>query len=556
MLIRLNARANYLISWCGRYYRTVKYLRWSQIRTRIVRKLLSELERIPALKGTFSRPFEGVIRPLTLRRLPLPDRHVLGDGQFSYIGRTFDCSSTWFPEGASLLWLFNLHYFDFLSELPSSKGKKRFVLNWIEKVPVLHRAAWHPFPSSLRICNWIAEFPSIDSELNEEEKKRLYTSIYNQLRHIVWQREEDLLGNHLIENCRALIVGGVFLSCERFVDLGLRILLRELPEQVLSDGGHYERSPQYHTAVLLALLDIYQALTQSRRPVPELLVEKCRGMTHFLAKILDHGELPQLNDTSPEFVPAPLRVVQLAAEILEIPQPQYSDLCEHLEDTGLFIVRTPRLALTFDVGPIGPDVQPGHAHSDTLSLLLSIDGVPVLVDSGVFTYEQGADRDYFRSAFAHNGPVLNEEDPNEMWGVFRVGRRSPAASCVRGVGGGVVGELVLPPGVIRRECRWDERSVSIRDSVRGTGVDGVSCRFVLGGSAGKGTHAAEDRSQEVFTLGNAELSLQIVQGGGEVFYEESAVSGRFGQRAVVGGILFRSAASACSWELRVEIRDP
>jgi uncharacterized heparinase superfamily protein len=408
----------------ARYYRTVSYLRWSQIRTRIFRKLLTELERLPLLKAAYAKPFKGAnVTPLSLPRLPLPDKHRLNDGNFFYIGKTFNCSTTWFPEGASLLWLFNLHYFDFLTELSDPHEKKQAILDWIAEVPVLHPAAWHPFPSSLRICNWIAELPSFDSELTPEERDLIRSSIYNQLRHIRWQLEEDLLANHLIENCRALIVGGVFLRQQDLIARGLKVLLRELPEQILKDGGHYERSPQYHTAVLLALLDIYQALTQSGREVPPILPAKCRLMTEFLAKVLDNNKLPLLNDTSPEFVPEPVSVIELAAKVLGIPVPTYPELYEYLEDTGLFIVRTPRMALTFDVGPIGPDVQPGHAHSDTLSVLLTIDGVPILTDSGVYTYEPGPERDYFRSAFAHNGPIINGEDPNEMWGAFRVGRR-------------------------------------------------------------------------------------------------------------------------------------
>ena len=36
---------------------------------------------------------------------------------------------------------------------------------------------------------------------------------------------------------------------------GKKLLLRELKEQVLNDGMHYERSPMYHLIILERLLD-------------------------------------------------------------------------------------------------------------------------------------------------------------------------------------------------------------------------------------------------------------------------------------------------------------
>jgi uncharacterized heparinase superfamily protein len=467
-----------VLSYLARFYRTISYLRWSQIRTRIFRKVLTELERLPFIAACYRKPFPGsTVSPLRLPRLPLPDKHLLDSGEFTYIGKTFNCRDTWFPDGASLLWIFNLHYFDFLTELSHPEDKKRYILGWIAKVPVLHRSAWHPFPSSLRVCNWIAVLPEIEPCLLEPERQAIYSSIYNQLRHLEWQLEEDLLANHLIENCRALIVGGTFLNKSSFVERGLKVLLRELPEQILKDGGHYERSPQYHTAVLLALLDIYLALKQSGHELPPIIPESLTKMVEFLAKILDNGALPLLNDTSPEFVPDPIAVIELAARELGIPVPTHPELYEHLEDTGLFIVRTSRMALTFDVGPIGPDVQPGHAHSDTLSVLLTIDGVPILTDPGVYTYEPGPERDYFRSAFAHNGPIINGEDPNEMWGAFRVGRRvgRPSFRVIKDGRADGSGEWVVEgvAGQSRRELKlsniWEKISVAILDRTEGQG---------------------------------------------------------------------------------------
>lgn len=509
----------------GRYYRTVKHLRVSQIRTRIFRRLLTAAERIPAVANLYTRKLpDYTITELTLTRLPLPDRHYLGDSTFEFLSKRIICKDTWFPSEASLLWLFNLHYFDFLHEIESPHEQKQFIFDWIDRVPICHPVGWHPYTSSLRICNWIASYPHIKQLLSESEKEILLSSLYNQLRHLLWHIEEDLLANHLIENCRALIVGGIFLNQERFASHGMRVLLRELPEQVLSDGGHYERSPQYHTGVLIALLDAHAALRQSSRDIPALLADKIEAMTHFLAKVLDFGKLPGLNDTSPEFVPDPQAVITYAAQELQIPVPSYSELDEHLAATGLFIYRSKRLSVTFDVGPIGPDVQPGHAHSDTLTALVSIDGIPLLIDSGVYTYEAGEDREYFRSARAHNSPIINSCEPNEMWGAFRVGRREPSPSSTAPRTASLSRDGVQ---ITRAIHVPSAHKLEIEDCFSGSATCQIETRWLLGIPAAQ-RHSIEARSPASFSLktDKGEIVLTIT-GEAHVALEEAPASPRF-----------------------------
>jgi hypothetical protein len=75
--------------------------------------------------------------------------------------------------------------------------------------------------------------------------------------------EDDVLGNHLIRNIRALVLGGTSFGSADLTRRGIELLRRELPEQVLRDGGHYERSPSYHLVVLRDLLEIQAASPHS-----------------------------------------------------------------------------------------------------------------------------------------------------------------------------------------------------------------------------------------------------------------------------------------------------
>jgi uncharacterized heparinase superfamily protein len=77
-----------------------------------------------------------------------------------------------------------------------------------------------------------------------------------------------------------------------------------------------------------------------------------------------------------------------------------------------------------DCGVIGPDYQPGHAHADFLSFELSLGGQRVITDTGVGTYEVGPQRSYERSTAAHSTVEIAGDNSIEVWGGFRVGRRT------------------------------------------------------------------------------------------------------------------------------------
>ena len=125
---------------------------------------------------------------------------------------------------------------------------------------------------------------------------RAQASLAQQLRFLERHLETDLRGNHLIKNIRALLWAGAFFAgpeAERWSALGRRLLRRELAEQVLPDGCHYERSPAYQCQVLEDLLACRAALPNT---LPELDAALAR-MVHALC-LLTHpdGRVAQFND--------------------------------------------------------------------------------------------------------------------------------------------------------------------------------------------------------------------------------------------------------------------
>ena len=77
-----------------------------------------------------------------------------------------------------------------------------------------------------------------------------------------------------------------------------------------------------------------------------------------------------------------------------------------------------------DAGPIGPNYQPGHAHADSLQILLNYKGKAILVDTGTSTYNKSKRRQLERSTVSHNTVTIDGKNSSAVWGGFRVGKRA------------------------------------------------------------------------------------------------------------------------------------
>jgi uncharacterized heparinase superfamily protein len=239
-------------------------------------------------------------------------------------------------------------------------------------------------------------------------------------RHAAFVRlhlEHDVGGNHLIKNLKALVGLGVFLNDDRLLALGRSQLGRQSRIQVLSDGGHYERSPSYHCQVLADLIDVADLLDAAGSAPVARLAEAVGAMRRWLgAMLMPDGDVPLFNDC--------VRVGEKAIKLLDaIRAPEQRVTV--LKPSG-FVVMHPDdpLHLIADVGPPCPRELPAHAHADCLSFELAIDGQRVIIDTGTSSYEPGERRAYERSTAAHNTVEVDGVDQTEVWGAFRAARRA------------------------------------------------------------------------------------------------------------------------------------
>ncbi len=450
----------------GTYWRTVRHLRAGQLAALIERRVLPS--RTP--KRWKSAPVylrKASPWPVFPEWQPARAIRMLESGEFSFLNATQPSSGAipWSSQGLPKLWLYNLNYFDFLNvdlSAPDLRFHLRRALDvardWMARNTTGREVGWEAYPLSLRIVNWL-KFLMRNAAMAEALEggaavQALLASLRTQTLVLEARLETHLLANHLLKNIKALMFAGALLDApesSRWWREGEKLLRREVAEQVLSDGGHFERSPMYHVEVLEDLLDL-QALVKacniSGGP-GRLLSQSVSATAGFLAAILHpDGEIPLMNDSVLEVAPPAVGLLNRAGTQVELISgnrpvegdpdgPPYSAdglvgrpsrtraEVTVLPKTGYGVIRDPRSRsyLILDCGPLGPDIQPGHAHCDLLSYEFSLHGQRVVVDTGVSTYEPSPERHFERSTAAHNTLRIDGEEQAEIWASFRVGRR-------------------------------------------------------------------------------------------------------------------------------------
>jgi uncharacterized heparinase superfamily protein len=458
---------------------------------------------------------------------------LLGPGQLRLLNEDVSAvaAGDWQGPGRSDLLRYNLHYFDDLNALDAGARREwQLALSerWIAGNPPAVGVGWAPYPTSLRIVNWIkASLAGL--ALPESARQSLAVQARQLERRLEWH----LLGNHLFANAKALVFAGCWFDGDeaaRWRAKGLRIVDRELPEQVLADGGQFERSPMYHALALEDLLDlinlagVYPDCLDAAR-VAQWREVAARMWRWLLLMCHPDGEISFFNDAAIGVAPQPSYLYDYARR-LGIEAPAAPGELEQLQPSGYLRLELGSALLLIDAAAIGPDYLPGHGHADTLSFELSLHGQRVLVNSGIDRYGADAERVRQRGSAAHNCVVVDGEDSSEVWSGFRVARRAyPFDLMVERREDEIVVECAhdgyrrLPGRVVhRRQWRLRVDGLRITDRIEGecsTVVTHFHLHPAVSVGVGEGLRSGEMRMGE-----GALLSWEVHGGRGRVVASE------------------------------------
>jgi len=360
-----------------------------------------------------------------LKLIPWIEKPVsFNENTFSFLNKskTFRIKEiNWDFSEYGKLWTYNLNYFGFLlqPEIDIKTGKL-IITNFIQNAKQ-NSIGIEPYPIALRGINWI-KFFSQYSILNTQYSNSLYAQYQILLNNLKYH----LLGNHLLEDGFSLLFGAFYFEDQKLYKKAKEIIESELEEQILEDGGHFELSPMYHQIILDRLLDCINLFLNNHRfkgqdNLLELMKNKAMLMLAWLELMtFSNGEIPLFNDSAPGIAPTTEQLLKYAKTL----NFKLSTRNSRLSTSGYRRFNGNNYECILDIGQIGPNYQPGHAHADTFNFILNVNNKPLIIDTGISTYNPGERRTKERGTTAHNTVTILDKNSSEVWSSFRVARRA------------------------------------------------------------------------------------------------------------------------------------
>ncbi|MFO1048576.1 MAG: alginate lyase family protein [Geminicoccaceae bacterium] len=320
----------------------------------------------------------------------------------------------------------NLHFMEYLESVDDGLATE-LIEEWIRHNPAgepgAWRHAWRAYNLSIRVAMWLELLARRRDRLPPATVDRAAASLASQLRYLERHLETDLRGNHLIKNLRALAWGGACFvgpDADRWAESARTLLRRELAEQILPDGSHYERSPAYHCQVMGDLLACRAAL---RRPLPELDDALDRMASVLPRYTHPDGAVAPWNDGGLSMALAPAELLETHRRLGGAPTGDRLGPFA-LADAGYYGLRASGELVLVDCGELGPGYLPGHGHCDLLSFEWSTHGRRIIVDQGTHQYVGGSRRWASRCTASHNTLAIDGAEQSDIYGAFRCGRRA------------------------------------------------------------------------------------------------------------------------------------
>ncbi len=394
--------------------KTVKYLKLSQVYWRVYYKIRDKYRKSTKFK------YE-VIKYSNSYNLNLIDNVAYqcnyNNGIFTFLNKnkSFNNRINWNFLEYGRLWCYNLNYFEFLDNISKEDGLK-FINQYIKDINNI-KVGLEPFPISLRGLNWIKFLTKY-----EIKDKIIDDSLYAQYYILFDNLEYHLLGNHLLENGFSLLFASFYFQDEILYKKAKDILEKELDEQILDDGGHFELSPMYHQLMLFRVLDCINLVQNNNWKNKDLLMfleGKASLMLGWLKSIsYENGEIALLNDCANNIAPTSIDLFNYAKSL------SINYKISTMNQSGYRKIKKQNYECLVDIGEVGASYIAGHAHADTFNFELYIKNKPFIVDTGLSTYNIGNQRNIERSTKAHNTVEINNENSSEVWGGFRVANRA------------------------------------------------------------------------------------------------------------------------------------
>ncbi len=403
------------------------------------------------------------------------------------------------------------------------------IVEWIERNPHGKDAlGWDSYSISERIVNWVLFLSTLELAQTRGGSSKTGLIAQSLGKHV-----EDLLrnpefcgsatNNHLINNGRALYMGGAFLSCRDALAAG-RDILTEASRQMFTTSG-FLREGSSHYQILMARTFL-EVLWCARAVGDDVFISDMFDVTKRICRsaefFLGERPFPRFGDVSPDFHPdfhiglpivanwilgkktrrrsnetdgwcrlfmSGTRVNDAEKERANTPQTAVRIIS--YKDAGFYCVRNAVYTLFVHISPLGYVPEWSHGHSDIGSFVLYWKGKPLIIDCGRSSFLNIPMGRYGKSVRSHNGISIDGYEPCITHGINGFAQLMvqeyiglPPKVCVGEFPDGVYIHLIhygfnrLPQIVqVERKIFCEESQVVIEDKILGRGTSKVETFF-------------------------------------------------------------------------------
>jgi hypothetical protein len=434
---------------------------------------------LDAIKDLYARRFGGFARSV-----PAADKVLARQFDFLDVPKTLDHAPQWIQGANEWTNTLNRHpYFKTLGLAYWATGDKRYaddfvflLERWIKDnpVPAEVKTSWSQFGTSwrtletgIRAYTWLDDMqlfmdvPAFDAEAKYEMTR----SLAEHARRLYERNDSFHQGNWQVAECAGLAEIGIMLPEAResaaWRERALGMLAEHMHQDVYADGAQWEVTPGYHIWVTQEYAEVARLCQLNGYAAPGLMDRHEKMFDFLLAIAKPDGRYPPLGDSGlgkddirkmmglgallygrPDFrALGPPAIVEdwvwlfgpeVEAQYAALPSSPTNLGSVLLPDARYAMMRTGWQAddkyLLFNAAPWGG----GHNHLDRMEIL-AYAGRDLLIDPGMYSYDEPLSRTYFRKSEAHNVVMIDDqEQPSPPQARLLSWHTSPDADFVSG----------------------------------------------------------------------------------------------------------------------------
>src|SRR5258706_10377008 len=337
----------------------------------------------------------------------------------------------WFPPAAGPEWLAAWHGFGWLADLASAGDEAReaaraLIHSWLDESGAWHPIGWRSDVLATRVYAWIVHLDELTGRDTDRPLRRaMLASLAAQLRHLGRTAAWEGSGATQLRALKGLLGGLVAIGgSDRRIARVLRTLERELPQQIMPDGGHRARSPSVQLEVLRDLIDIRAALRAARIEAPAAVQDAIERMAPML-RFFRHGDrrLALFNNSIEED--------GVLVDLVLTRSEAKGRAPAQAPDSGFQRLQAGQSLVVLDTGRPPARGFDREAHAGMLSFELSQGRDRIIVNCGGYRGPKPAWRRLARASAAHSVLVVGDTNAVEIQRDGSLGHAPETVHCDR-----------------------------------------------------------------------------------------------------------------------------